>query len=135
MTMHLVDQLLDELSQRFGRPRPQIDDATLAQLVAQPWPGNVRELANTLEAAMIVSTGDRLILPSRVRAVPIQATQAEAIPSFEQATRELLARTLRACNGKIYGPGGAAELLELNPATLQGKLRKLGMSRLDYVDA
>jgi formate hydrogenlyase transcriptional activator len=29
--------------------------------------------------------------------------------------------------GKIYGPGGAAELLGLPPTTLQSKLRRYGL--------
>jgi hypothetical protein len=29
--------------------------------------------------------------------------------------------------GKIYGPGGAAELLDLPPTTLQSKLRRYGL--------
>jgi transcriptional regulator of acetoin/glycerol metabolism len=129
----LVDELLDELCQRLGRARPRLDDSTLARLVEHRWPGNVRELANTLEAALIVSHGELQLpdsVPARSRAVPIGGT----IPSFEQGTRELICRALRACQGKVYGPGGAAERLDLHPATLQGKLRKLGITRLDFVE-
>jgi transcriptional regulator with GAF, ATPase, and Fis domain len=129
----LVDELLDELCQRLGRTRPRLDDSTLARLVEHRWPGNVRELANTLEAALIVSHGELQLpdsVPARSRAVPIEGT----IPSFEQGTRELICRALLACQGKVYGPGGAAEQLDLHPATLQGKLRKLGISRLDFVE-
>jgi hypothetical protein len=31
--------------------------------------------------------------------------------------------------GKIYGPHGAARLLEMKPSTLQAKMKKLGVSR------
>jgi hypothetical protein len=30
-------------------------------------------------------------------------------------------------NGKIHGPGGAAELLKINPSTLRSKIKKLGI--------
>jgi formate hydrogenlyase transcriptional activator len=128
----LVEQLLDQLGHRFERPPPAIDEVTLKRLVNHPWPGNVRQLANMLEAAMIVSHANRLILPESLPLEPA-ATEDGPVPSFEQASRDTLIRALRACKGKIYGPGGAAELLGLNPGTLQSKLRKLAISRLDYV--
>lgn len=35
--------------------------------------------------------------------------------------------TLKKTGGKINGPGGAAELLEVNPSTLRSKMRKMGL--------
>jgi formate hydrogenlyase transcriptional activator len=128
----LVEQLLEQLGRRFERPPPHIDEATLNRLVNHPWPGNVRQLANMLEAAMIVSHGNRLIVPESLQPEPA-AAEHEGCPSFEQASRDVLVRALRACKGKIYGSGGAAELLQLNPGTLQSKLRKLGISRVEFV--
>jgi transcriptional regulator with GAF, ATPase, and Fis domain len=128
----LVEQLLDQLSQRFERPRPQLDETTLTRILHHPWPGNVRELANVLEAAMIVSHDGWLRLPEPVHRTSLDDEDGP-MPSFEQASRDVLVRALRACKGKIYGTGGAAELLGLNPGTLQSKLRKLGISRLDFV--
>ena len=34
---------------------------------------------------------------------------------------------LRATGGKLYGPGGSAELLGLNPNTLRSRMKKLGL--------
>ena len=39
------------------------------------------------------------------------------------------ARVLQATRGRIYGPGGAAEILGLKPSTLQSKMKKLGLRR------
>jgi transcriptional regulator with GAF, ATPase, and Fis domain len=36
---------------------------------------------------------------------------------------------LKATRGKIYGKGGAAEMLGLKPGTLQSKMVKLGIQR------
>ena len=30
-------------------------------------------------------------------------------------------------NGKVHGPGGAAEILGVNPSSLRGKMRKYGI--------
>jgi len=36
---------------------------------------------------------------------------------------------LQRTGGRIYGPGGAAELLAVKPSTLQSKMKKLGVPR------
>jgi hypothetical protein len=36
---------------------------------------------------------------------------------------------LQVTRGRIYGPGGAAEILGLKPSTLQSKMKKLGVKR------
>ncbi len=43
----------------------------------------------------------------------------------------ILSNILKLSRGKIYGKDGAAEILKLPPTTLQGKLKKLGLSRRD----
>ena len=40
---------------------------------------------------------------------------------------------LQKCNGKIYGKGGAAELLEINVSTLNSKIKKLGIEKGSYL--
>ncbi len=52
---------------------------------------------------------------------------------LEDATRRCIGAALGACNGRIYGPQGAARALGLNPGTLQSKLRKLGMDRAQFI--
>ncbi len=42
--------------------------------------------------------------------------------------RSLLADALNRSDGRIYGPTGAAALLGLKPTTLQGKLRRYGIT-------
>jgi transcriptional regulator with GAF, ATPase, and Fis domain len=36
-------------------------------------------------------------------------------------------KALKACKGKIYGPDGAARLLDINPNTLRSRMRKFGI--------
>ena len=35
---------------------------------------------------------------------------------------------LERTGGKIYGPGGAAEILDIKPSTLQSRMQKLGVA-------
>ena len=46
---------------------------------------------------------------------------------LDEATAKHIKRVLRITGGKIYGPGGAAELMGINPNTLRGRMRKLGI--------
>jgi len=49
--------------------------------------------------------------------------------TFEDAERQAIIEALKAAEGKISGPGGAAERLGLKRTTLQNKMRKLGVAR------
>ena len=41
--------------------------------------------------------------------------------------REYINFILTKCKGKVYGMGGAAELLDIPPSTLNSKIKKLGI--------
>lgn len=40
---------------------------------------------------------------------------------------------LRHCNGKVFGRGGAAELLEIKPTTLASRIKSLGINRHQFL--
>jgi transcriptional regulator with GAF, ATPase, and Fis domain len=46
---------------------------------------------------------------------------------LEQAIRRHIQKVLKITNGKIHGPGGAAELMDINPSTLRNKMNKLAI--------
>ena len=39
-------------------------------------------------------------------------------------------RVLDATKGRVYGEGGAAEVLGIPPSTLQSRMKKLGVARV-----
>jgi formate hydrogenlyase transcriptional activator len=126
---------LSRLSARMHRKPPVVPEAVWLRLEAHDWPGNVRELENVIERALILSPGGELVVPTvevlETAAVSSAAAgSGAAVPFFDDAMRDLLRRALEAANGRIYGPGGAADLLRLKPTTLQGKLRKYGMREM-----
>ena len=57
--------------------------------------------------------------------VPEVLTDAE----MKELERGNLRAALELCDGKISGPGGAAELLGVRPTTLAYRIRKLGLRR------
>jgi DNA-binding NtrC family response regulator len=111
---------------------PRLADGELDALQTYDWPGNVRELENLVERAMIVCRDQPLRFdlggPARPAgaAAPDPGT-AGPLLTLEEMTAQHIRRALELAEDKIHGPGGAGELLGLNPNTLRSKMRKLGI--------
>jgi formate hydrogenlyase transcriptional activator len=116
------------LAARHGRPVSRVRPDTLRALAAHDWPGNVRELQNLIERAVIVSDGPELAFdPGWL----VGASAAETAKTWAAQERQRILDALRAAGGRVYGPGGAAHRLGLNPTTLYGKMRKHGVRKTD----
>jgi transcriptional regulator with GAF, ATPase, and Fis domain len=143
----LVAFLLEEQARRTGRRGMRVGSEGLARLAAYDWPGNLRELANVLERATILSprrdiAPEVLDLPARSRPGTLddgsRRPDAAALPALpegapvltlDEAQRAHIESVLARVGGRIYGRGGAAELLGIKPSTLQSRMKKLGMKR------
>jgi DNA-binding NtrC family response regulator len=100
-------------------------------LTSWDWPGNIRELENFMERSVILSVGPTLAIPaSELR--PLNEPTSRRDTSLETAEREHILRILRETGGVISGLRGAAARLGLKRTTLQSKMQKLGISRMDY---
>lgn len=53
----------------------------------------------------------------------------ETVMTLEDAMRVHILKALSVSGGKVSGKGGAADLLGINPKTLESKIRKLGIQR------
>ena len=98
-----------------------------------PWNGNVRELANFIERAVIITQGQQLEVP--LATLPTSSDTVVAVGStstFRQAESSVIIEALRAAAGRIAGRGGAAERLGLKRTTLQNKIRRLGITKVQY---
>lgn len=120
---------------RLGPAPLALDDDDLALLLAYPWPGNVRELAAVIERAAILGGGHRLdvrgAMGTKLHALQTRLAEPpapdEPFPSLDEAMRRHIEAALRRCGGRIEGERGAAALLGINPHTLRGRMRKLGV--------
>jgi formate hydrogenlyase transcriptional activator len=122
----LADHFVRLFAAKHGRPATHIGAAALAALARHPWPGNVRELQNLVERAVILSDGPELAFdPGWL----VGASAAEGAGTWAAQERARILDALRAAGGRVYGPGGAAHRLGLNPTTLYGKMRKHGISK------
>jgi transcriptional regulator with GAF, ATPase, and Fis domain len=130
----IAEGFLASLARRTGRGPWRLNRGSIHWLEQQPWPGNVRELVNTLERATILSGGELLELdggkdPTTPAPVPPPSpTPATTeIVTLEEMERQHISRALNHTGGKLYGDGGAAELLGINPNTLRSRMKKLGL--------
>lgn len=133
LAAHFVNRFCDEL----GRERLAISKQQAGLLKSQRWSGNIRELKNVMERAVILSRGKRIRLDLD------GADSVEASSIFEQQSddgdfltetelREFeknnLLAVLKQANGRVSGPGGAAELLGIKPSTLSYRIRAFGIA-------
>jgi len=56
------------------------------------------------------------------------STAEPEIKSYVEMDRVHIVGALKKSNGKVSGPGGAAELLKLPPTTLRSKMKRLGIA-------
>ena len=113
---------------------PELQSGALRQLLAHDWPGNVRELENLVERALIQYQGGRISFSGffRKNSSLLQDTdelrESGPMPTLDEVMADHIRRVLKVTNGKISGPGGAAEILGLHYSTLRHRMRKLGIS-------
>jgi transcriptional regulator with GAF, ATPase, and Fis domain len=130
---------------RLNRPDVRFTSGDADLLKRYDWPGNVRELQNVIERAVILAKNGRLRLDLALAyCKPVGSSFAHISPPLQPNSpgakilrgedlrhleRDSIVAALERSNRKISGPGGAAELLGLNPNTLASRMRSLGIKR------
>ena len=126
----LVAHMLPLLCKKLNRDVPELREEDLVALEKHPWPGNVRQLQAAIERSLIISKGP--ILEMEIPMAPKAADMPDAILTQDEM-REREKRNLEAAleetGGRLYGDGGAAELLGMKPTTLASRLKALGIER------
>ncbi len=114
----------------------KLTEGDVRRLMRYDWPGNARELQNAIERAAILAQRGRLRID-----IPDSPAAARGHTSTSIATRGLvmtdddrrardrenIVAALESCGGKVFGRGGAAELLGVKPTTLASRIRTLGI--------
>jgi two-component system response regulator HydG len=106
-------------------------DHVMRDMLSYAWPGNVRELENLMERSVLMA-GDEIItispLPTNARKNPSIGME-DRVKTMTENERDHILTALEKCQWKIYGKGGAAELLEINGSTLHSRMKKLGIEK------
>jgi DNA-binding NtrC family response regulator len=125
----LVEHFARKHAQRTGRRIERIDEDVLAQLQQYEWPGNVRELENTIERAVVLSTGP-VISSLSISVLGVTSPQRGTLPSLklrqniEWTERETMRQALESAGGVKKD---AAELMGISQRALSYYLAKYPM--------
>lgn len=127
----LTQHLLQKSCTRANKPGLKIPLSELEKLRRYHWPGNIRELENVIERQVILAQGHTLRFDDLVRRdappPPADSDATGAIftaTELQQQDRRNLLVALEKCRGKVFGSGGAAELLGIKPTTLASRIKK-----------
>jgi transcriptional regulator with GAF, ATPase, and Fis domain len=123
----LAAHFLKNAARRMNRPAPRFTQATMAQLSAHYWAGNVRELQNAVERLQFEVPQSGLPRSTSTKTPSDETTSILTREHWKRQERESIAAALKQSGGKIFGPGGAAELLNMKPTTLASRIKALAL--------
>lgn len=128
----LALHFLQKLKKKLGKPLTGISQITLEQMRQYSWPGNIRELEHVLERAAILAHSSTLELMEPLQSVfsiqEVASTPGSAVEPLQDTMRTAILAALARSGNRIRGIGGAAELLNIKPTTLESRMKKLNIN-------
>jgi DNA-binding NtrC family response regulator len=115
----VVDALLSDLGERFGRPDAELASSARSWILQHPWPGNLRQLRNVLERGLILTSDGQIDPPQ-----PPSGSAEERPRPLLDVEKELIHNALAYTRGH---QGRAAELLGISRKALWEKRRRYGI--------
>ncbi|SFM89693.1 Transcriptional regulator containing GAF, AAA-type ATPase, and DNA-binding Fis domains [Chitinophaga sp. YR627] len=133
----LATHFIHRFSKKTGRKITTLGNKALQDMINYSWPGNIRELEHLIERSILLTTGPTLKhihLPSNKLPHAVITTNGEiSLKTIDENECDHILRILKYCQGRISGPGGAAEILGVPPSTLNSKIKRLGIKRQHLV--
>ena len=139
----LVKHFANRAACRFKLYPVMPNQEEIEMLQSYDWPGNIREFASVIDRAAILGNGKSLEISkslgwegvsSMIQREPDSEEQKEdqdqsgSPQNLDAVTRAHIQSVLSRTKGRIDGPHGAAVILGVNPHTLRGRMRKLGIN-------
>ena len=141
----LVHFFATQFANKFKKPFPGISQQMLDELEDYDWPGNIRELENIIEQSVILNDGKSELILKRplMKKMPVKdnaiissgsliQTMDDVKQLQRQTEKEHISSVLKKTNGRVRGKGGAAELLNQKPTTLESRMAKLGIRKDEF---
>ena len=126
----LLQYFISKKSKQMNLPSvPDIEPGSVELLMEYSWPGNIRELENIIERELILNKNGPLDFRQILNMVPDKNKQESGklnnSVKLDDVFTEHIKNILKKTNGKIHGPGGAAQLLGINANTLRNRMDRL----------
>jgi DNA-binding NtrC family response regulator len=122
----LVNHFVGKFATAMNKPFRGVDAEAMELLKKQAWPGNVRELQNAMERAIVVGS------PPLITARDFAGLVAQSGPSKTDEVLPLAEIEKRHIQFALDRSGGnvslAAQLLQVDRATVYNKIKKYGLS-------
>lgn len=128
----LAFHFLEHYTRKIGKQISGFSNKVMENMMVYPWPGNIRELEHLIERNVLLAKGS--VIENMDLAVPASIDQKViavevGIKTIHENERDYILSVLKKVNGRIWGAGGAAELLGVPPTTLNSKMKKLNIKR------
>ncbi|MBC7934133.1 MAG: sigma-54-dependent Fis family transcriptional regulator [Rhizobacter sp.] len=127
----LSAHFINYYNRKAGKKVTGISQKVAQKFAAYNWPGNIRELEHLIERNILLAKGttiEDISLPVFHQKEMADNTDKKT-KTIEENERDHIMEVLKKCNGKVWGPGAAAELLNIPPSTLKSKMKKLGIKK------
>jgi transcriptional regulator with GAF, ATPase, and Fis domain len=128
----LANHFINYYNRKAGKRITAVSDKALKNMIAYDWPGNIRELENLIERSVLLTKGtiiEEIFLPTKHARENSGISKDLRIKTIFENERDYIINILKKCNGRIWGSGGAAEILNVPPTTLKSKMKKLGIQK------
>ena len=125
----LVNHFVNKYSHKVNKKIKTINQKSLDRLMKYKWPGNVRELEHIIERAVILNEGGQLRLGNWFMDNGLDHAVPDGLTTLEIVERDYIIKVLEKTNWKIRGKNGAAEILGMQPTTLESRMKKRDIRR------
>jgi DNA-binding NtrC family response regulator len=125
----LVHHFVSKLNRKTGTAIDTIPKSTMEKLMEYHWPGNIRELENVIERAHVLSSGKKLEIADWFSPSSTRQEEQQDIMPWDEFEKQYLLKVLKLTKWRIRGKNGASELLNVNPTTLESRMKKLDIQR------
>lgn len=130
----LTNHFIEIYCKKIGTKKLSISSKALDQLTSYHWPGNVRQLDHVIQRSILLTDGPlikEIAIPRYEQSISQESNQysvnEDSVKTISENERDYICYILKQCNGKVYGTGGAAQLLDIPASTLNSKIKKLGI--------